>query len=290
MIIPTHNRAALLPEAVRSVQAQGPAVTEIIVVDDGSTDNTPEVIAQLVEPRLRYVKQANAGPAAARDHGLRLATGTHLVFLDSDDMLEPGVIPKLVEMAVKHPGTVPFGRASVHAESPLNPADYSFTLAPRSGILLPELAFYDAGTIFAAMYPKELLQRIGGFVDQGCCHVCEDHDLALRLAFAARFTYLPEVVYRIRMHRGNRHRNQRRAIWVCQLTSAARHLDRPGTRLLRRRAMAYFHGRIATSLREDGQYAQAVREYARSLALWPIKLGAWRGLAQSLFPKARKTE
>jgi len=289
VIIPTHNRAALLPEALNSVLTQGPAVTEIIVVDDGSTDHTADVIAQMGEPRIRYVQQANAGPAVARDHGLRLATGTHLMFLDSDDMLEPGIVSKLAAAATDHPGTVPFGRASVHTETPLNPAVYTFTLAERSGVLLPELAFYDTGTIFAAIYPKELLQRIGGFVDQGCCHACEDHDLALRLAFTTEFFYLPEMVYRIRMHGGNRHRAQRRNVWSCQRDSAARHLDRAGTKLLRRRVMAYFHGRIAESLREEGLSSQAAREYWHCLLLWPIKLGAWRGLAKSLFRRSKKT-
>jgi glycosyltransferase involved in cell wall biosynthesis len=282
VIIPTYNRAALLSEALSSVLAQGPIVTQIIVVDDGSTDGTADVVRGFGEPRIQYLKQAQSGPAVARDNGLKAAMGTHVAFLDSDDALEPQALVKLSAAAAAHPERVPFGRVSVHAETFLTPPHYSFAIAERSGRLFPELAFYDQGTIFAALYPKGLLERVGGFAASSGRVECEDYDLALRLALHTEFTYLPESVYRVRMHGGNRHRTKLREIWACQCDSAARHLERPGTRLLRRRVMAYFQGRIAGSLLEEGLRPAAARHYATCLALWPVKLGAWRGLVQCL--------
>ncbi|MEM7329329.1 MAG: glycosyltransferase [Pseudomonadota bacterium] len=92
VIIPTFNRADLVLRAVRSVLAQRDVRTEIIVVDDGSTDNTIEALEALsvaTNARLQIVKQSNAGASAARNHGLKLATGDFIQFLDSDDTLNP---------------------------------------------------------------------------------------------------------------------------------------------------------------------------------------------------------
>lgn len=87
VVIPAHNAAAFLAEAVASVRAQTVPVTEIIVVDDGSTDATPAVIAAL---GVRSLRKEKGGAAAARNRGAELATGEWLAFLDADDLWLPG--------------------------------------------------------------------------------------------------------------------------------------------------------------------------------------------------------
>jgi glycosyltransferase involved in cell wall biosynthesis len=84
VIIPTYNRAALLAAAVESVRQQGCSPVEIIIVDDGSSDDTARLVRSL-GANLRYVYQTNQGPAAARNRGLALAEGDFLAFLDTDD-------------------------------------------------------------------------------------------------------------------------------------------------------------------------------------------------------------
>ncbi len=95
VIIPTYNSARFLPEALESVFSQNYADYEVIVVDDGSTDETTAVLESNAD-RIRYVCQPNAGSAAARNTGLDLAQGEFVVFLDADDLLLPG---KLKEQA-----------------------------------------------------------------------------------------------------------------------------------------------------------------------------------------------
>lgn len=90
MIVPCFNYGHCLAEAVESVRAQTRPVHEVVVIDDGSTDSTPEIAASL--PGVRYVRQENAGVAAARNRGLDFTTGTHVVFLDADDMLAPSFL------------------------------------------------------------------------------------------------------------------------------------------------------------------------------------------------------
>jgi glycosyltransferase involved in cell wall biosynthesis len=92
-IVPVFNGAAFLGEAVESVCNQTHKPLEIIVVDDGSTDDTPAV-AELLASRITYVRQENAGPAAARNHGLSLARGELVAFLDADDLWHPEKIAR----------------------------------------------------------------------------------------------------------------------------------------------------------------------------------------------------
>src|SRR5690606_40525091 len=97
VIIPTFNRAGMVQQAIASVLAQTFASFECIVVDDGSSDDTRTVLQPLVDAgRIRYVHQANAGLSAARNHGLRLARGAYISFLDDDDLYEPHKLARQV--------------------------------------------------------------------------------------------------------------------------------------------------------------------------------------------------
>jgi glycosyltransferase involved in cell wall biosynthesis len=101
-VMPAYNRAACLTEAAESVLSQLEAGDELIVVDDGSTDDTPERLDRLKARwtgLLRVERQANAGPGAARNRGIELAAGDWIGFLDSDDELLPGAVA-LVRAAI----------------------------------------------------------------------------------------------------------------------------------------------------------------------------------------------
>jgi len=97
VIIPAYNRAKLLQEAVASALAQTSPVHEIVIVDDGSTDDTAEVVSSMPPP-VRYIYQKNSGLSAARNRGANDATGEYLAFLDSDDLWEPGKLE--IQLAV----------------------------------------------------------------------------------------------------------------------------------------------------------------------------------------------
>lgn len=89
VIIPTFNRSNLLTACVRSLLNQTFDSWEAVIVDDGSTDDTHIKLSEFNSPRVRYVKQPNSGAAAARNNGARQATGDYIIFLDSDDTVEP---------------------------------------------------------------------------------------------------------------------------------------------------------------------------------------------------------
>ena len=102
VIIPTYNRAGLVVEAINSVLAQTRPADEIIVVDDGSTDDTDAVLSQF-ERSVSVVRQPNGGLSAARNRGLAAATGDIVLFLDSDDLLMPTCIEHVLESMEAHP-------------------------------------------------------------------------------------------------------------------------------------------------------------------------------------------
>lgn len=103
VIIPTYNLSAYLGEAIRSVLDQDYPEVELIVVDDGSTDDTKEVLTRFSD-HLRWCHQANAGIGAARNAGYRLASGSFIAFLDADDIYTPGRLSLQMNTFDEEPG------------------------------------------------------------------------------------------------------------------------------------------------------------------------------------------
>lgn len=101
-VIPAYNSAKFIRAAISSIQAQTHPVDEIIVVDDGSTDDTENVVAQISDS-IVYCKQANQGPSAARNRGIALAKGDWIAFLDADDQWTPDKIAKQLAILELHP-------------------------------------------------------------------------------------------------------------------------------------------------------------------------------------------
>ena len=104
VIIPTYNRVNTLARALDSVYAQSWPADEIIVVDDGSVDETASLCTHY--PGLRYVKQRHSGVSAARNHGIRLARGQWLAFLDSDDAWHPEKLAVQIAAVTHHPDSL----------------------------------------------------------------------------------------------------------------------------------------------------------------------------------------
>lgn len=107
VIIPLYNAESYIAETLNSVLAQSYPDWECIIVDDGSTDNSAEVVARyLTDGRFRYVCQQNAGPSAARNHGLRLSKGDYIQYLDADDALHPNRFEILLKQYEAQPRNV----------------------------------------------------------------------------------------------------------------------------------------------------------------------------------------
>lgn len=113
VVVPTYDRADSVARTLRSVFRQSWADFEVIVVDDGSTDDTLAALAALDDPRLVVATQPNAGPAAARNRGMRMARGAHVAFLDSDDLWYPGFLASVATLLDADPDVLVYGRIVV---------------------------------------------------------------------------------------------------------------------------------------------------------------------------------
>ena len=113
VIIPVYNIQQHLRECLDSVLGQSYPHLQVICVDDGSTDESPAILAQYAQkdPRVQVIRQQNAGPGAARNTGLEAATGEYVIFLDSDDWFEPDFLAKMVDTAVREGADVAICRA-----------------------------------------------------------------------------------------------------------------------------------------------------------------------------------
>src|SRR5574344_1298616 len=101
IIIPSYNRAAFLPKAIDSVLAQTYVDWELIIVDDGSTDNTREVVKTYSDSRIKYIYQQNAERSAARNNGINQAQGDYICFMDSDEYIDTDRLEKLKQCIAK---------------------------------------------------------------------------------------------------------------------------------------------------------------------------------------------
>ncbi|HXG48010.1 MAG TPA: glycosyltransferase [Methylomirabilota bacterium] len=196
VVIPTYNRAHCISSAVESVLAQTFQDFEIIVVDDGSTDNTSEVMAKF-GPRVQYTVCPHRGKSATLNAGLVLARGRWLAVLDSDDEWLPRKLEHQMEALRRYPHCGlcftdvvlkgrPSGAASVFEESEKRfPEKYGCIDRPVDYVLRPPHDIF----IQASLIRRDLLDRIGQFNER---LVAEDTDIIFRLALEASFAYVNE--------------------------------------------------------------------------------------------------
>lgn len=210
VIIPTYNRARYISEALRSVLSQSVKPLEIIVVDDGSTDNTREVVGALQEANphdcIRYIYQANAGASAARNRGIAEARGTHIAFLDSDDRFaSEHVLAQHLALLKTHPGlAVTFGREAKFSDG-YGPRDvddgHRHPTGPMRDALESLVRCLNVPTS-SVLVRRDALKNVGE-MDRSL-KICQDLDLWFRLAkYGFRFGFIDCVLAHRRMHPGN---------------------------------------------------------------------------------------
>jgi glycosyltransferase involved in cell wall biosynthesis len=206
IIIPTYNRATYLQEAVASALDQTFNDTEIIVVDDGSTDNTSEIVKKF-PPKVQYFRQDNQGVSAARNNGIRRANGKYVCFLDSDDMLMSDAIEKNVSFLDLHPDLgYSYGQVVKVDENGQKMRlkknrGASSTCVRTSNEQIQRLLFRGDIGILSALAKRSLVIEAGMF--NTSMAVGEDIDLWLRLAQKYPVGYIAEPVGKVRMHPQN---------------------------------------------------------------------------------------
>ena len=202
--MPAYGHAEYILASIESVLSQPTPPREIIVVDDSSPDDTAARLEPLVRAgRIRYVRQPNAGMAAARNAGARLATSEYLYFLDDDDLMFPGALGWLVDELDRHPevGMV-FGESAVFSDVP--PETPALWSEPWDVDRAPFMIFNQLGSPGQVLIRRSAFEAVGGF-DQRIWGT-DDWDLWLRLLeqFPARAARRPVLAYRRHEHNASR--------------------------------------------------------------------------------------
>jgi glycosyltransferase involved in cell wall biosynthesis len=272
-VIPAHNAAEYLSDAIESVLAQSHPGVECIVVDDGSTDGTAGV-AERYGDRVRLVRQANAGVSAARNRGAREARGELLAFLDADDRWLPERVERQLEALRGRPGIEAAVCATrvVNAElEPLGVLEQDATVTPDD-LLLCRAQLVSASSNLLIM--RSAFERFGGFDER--LSTSADWALMFRLVSGGTLAVLSAPLVEYRVHGTNMSSNVAR--FETDMLAAfdgifASPDTPPRIRRLRRRAYANLHRMIAGSYFVQGRYRAFGREAVRSIAAHPSTLG-----------------
>jgi glycosyltransferase involved in cell wall biosynthesis len=206
VVIPTFNHEAYLARAIESALAQTRSPHEVVVVDDGSTDNTRAVVASFGR-KIRALRQENRGVAAARNAGVSFSSGEVLAFLDADDEWRPEKLEKQVprievdaRVGLVHCGIEEIDSAGHRV---------GLRLDGLEGSVARDLLLFERGVILgggsAAIVSKAALADAGGFDES--LSISADWDFYYRIASRYQVAFVPELLVRYRRHEANMHAN-----------------------------------------------------------------------------------
>ena len=286
IIIPAYNYARLLPRALDSVLGQMGADDELIVVNDGSADDTAQVLAGYEQqyPHLRAIHQANAGAAAARNHGVREARGRYALLLDADDELLPGALQALRDTLAAQPeagmllggqvSVYPDGRTRARAATPV-PAGSPAQLI-RSYLLDKRISISHCCSLFRRdlllkrPYPENL--RNG-----------EDIAVFAYLLISAPVAVVDAPLARIYKHadslRHSRDKAEEYALGMVEAVFASLPAE---CQSMRRRYTAQRYLSLFRAAQNAGSRREARHFYSRALRLSPLQALRWNYLRKAL--------
>ena len=170
VVIPLYNKARHIQRAILSVLAQTYQDFELLVVDDGSTDGSGEVVRQMTDPRIRLIAQDNAGVSAARNRGIQEATGEWIAFLDADDEWLPCFLETMMGLRYRHPEAGIYATAYRYTKNDATwRPEFSHCCTTPGGGLLDDYFHAAMGpppvSATAVMIPKSILAEVGNFPD-----------------------------------------------------------------------------------------------------------------------------
>ena len=288
LVIATFNHARFVGEALDSALAQTLRAVEVVVVDDGSTDDTPAVLARY-DGRILVIRQPNRGLAAARNAGLAASRGTYVTFLDADDVLMPTKLAEQVAV-LEHAPAVGWTYCDVLIETMATgtsvKASERFGYGARvlDGWLFPELIHGNFIPAIAPLVRRTALDAAGGFDER--LTALEDWDLWLRLSLIAEARYSPAVLVSYRVQPGSmsedRSRMDRNRFRVLDKLYRTRPAAVEGLGSVGRRIIADTHNWLGKEAYARGDWAEARRRFAASLVTVPWQREAPKLLGLSL--------
>jgi glycosyltransferase involved in cell wall biosynthesis len=290
VVIATYNYGHYLAGAIDSVLAQTYQDFEVIVVDDGSTDDTPDVVRPyLYDPRVHYVRTENRGQPAAQNMAIRLARAPWIAFLDADDQWLPTKLEKQIDLASRVPevGVVYTRRLEIDAEGYLlesrQPTLYK-------GRVLAQMFLTNFVCFSSSMVRRDVLDRVGLF-DESRRHA-PDYDLWLRAARFYQFDFVGEPLVKYRVGHATLRRRHPELQLEGALARMRDFLELHGgrdflDRELIRRGFAETYAHYGLILR-DRSRIEALAKYLLAIAYQPGNYRIWMGLGSVFLPETAR--
>jgi glycosyltransferase involved in cell wall biosynthesis len=282
VVIATFNTGRYLPQAVQSVLSQTYSNVEILIIDDGSTDDTAQIIRRWEQDeRVRVYRQPNGGQAQARNRGVALSKGQYVAFLDADDeWLSHKLSRQMPLFTNPQVGVVYSEYECMDAEGRALPKPPTRMYRGRvtAALLIDNFVSFQT-----AVVRRECLERHGAFDES--VRMGDDYDLWLRLSAHYEFDYIPQPTARYRVWSGQMSKNYRRR-YESAIRTMRRFLEHnPGLVSAGQIRAAWAHtytGRGNNTLWQERKRAAAMQDYLRALSFRPHHWPAWRAILRGL--------
>ena len=288
VIIPAHNSADYIGEALESVFDQTYTDYEVIVVDDGSTDGTADVVRKFGD-RVVYAYQENGGAASARNHGIELARGKFVAFLDADDVWLPDKLEKQIRLFENNPdlGLVftenyLFDEQGIYCDS----LDKKFRL--MSGDLAQSIFMNSGVATPTVMVRREVFKKLGTF-DESLTQA-EDDNMWIRITSHYRGMLVDEPLVKIREHQGRISHDHiklfdsiLRSVELLQSKYGETVRNKIGPMLSSKLAQVHFHKGYAQF--DRGEFAAARWSFREAIKAKPFAYRPWVFVLLSYFPR-----
>ena len=213
IIIPTYNGSHFIKETIQSVICQTYPNIEIIVIDDGSTDNTPEIVKSINDPRIIYIRQENAGVSMARNHGISISKGDYIAFLDHDDLWLPHKLERQMLLFKENPMiAMVYSDTFIIKDNNFIIGIYSQKIKFFRGTIFKDLFLSCFITILTVVIKKTVFLEVGPFLP---FKICEDYDIFLKCAAKYPIDYIDEPLAKYRVHESNYSKNYETEVSEC---------------------------------------------------------------------------
>ncbi|MEJ2701037.1 MAG: glycosyltransferase family 2 protein [Sedimentisphaerales bacterium] len=283
VIIPTYNRAKIVTEAIKSVLVQTERDLEVIVIDDGSTDDTGRIVTGIKDDRITYYHKKNGGAASARNLGLAKAGGDFIAFLDSDDAWPENYLEVMLA-SLQRKQNVDIVYSPITLVYPDGRQRRSYKAAKGHCGKITSALFQSS-----SVWPFATLSRAAAwkdfFFDENC-RVSEDSDALLRMSLHAEFGFVPDVEAFHRISEDSLSSNT--GVVCTRLLTLERFYFRLGGKNVvpwhtALRKLSHSCRAVAKDFAKKHERSAALKLYARAIKYWPFDLRLYGGYAKVAF-------
>jgi glycosyltransferase involved in cell wall biosynthesis len=277
VIIPTYNYADYLPEAIESVLKQTFRDIEVILVDDGSTDNTPQIVQKyLTNPLVHYVRKENGGQASAKNRGIIESTGEFIAFLDADDIWFSNKLELQLQLFGKNPHTGVVYSRRIYIDPSGKPLP-TIQRKLHRGSILNKIYITNFVCFSSSIVRKNCFQRLGLFDEK--LRFSEDYDFWIRVASLYDFDFVdsPLVYYRTG-HTSTQQSRDKEQVYAIILGIMRRYASRPNSGVSifsRLYAFSDTHKNMAFYYRGYKPFKKVLQTYVTSILYFPLNIWAW---------------